>query len=89
LITLERLLATEAQLATAAGRLDVREGTFLPPFPQNVEVIAVAEAGRLLGLSPRQVRRLAPELDGRKVAGHWTFDALTVAAVAADRKRAA
>src|SRR5215217_2048697 len=32
LITLERLLATEAQLATAAGRLDVREGTFLPPF---------------------------------------------------------
>jgi hypothetical protein len=89
LITLERLLATEGQLATAAGRLDVREGTFLPPFPQDVDVIAATQASRLLGLSPRQVRRLAPEFDGRNVAGHWTFDALTVAAVAADRKRAA
>jgi hypothetical protein len=90
LVELEQGLEQEARLAAAAGRTDVRESTFLQPFPQNVEVIGTAEAGRWLGLSPRQVRRLADtELDGRKVAGHWTFNALTVAAVAVDRKRAA
>jgi hypothetical protein len=88
LITLERGLAKEAQLAAASGRLDVRDGTFLPPFSQNVEVIDATEAGRLLGLSSRQVRRLSAELGGRKVAGRWLFDSMAVAAHAVDRKRA-
>jgi len=67
LALLERYLAKEAQLATASGRVDVRESTFLPPFPQDVEVIDATETGRLLGLSDRQVRRLGAELGGRKV----------------------
>jgi hypothetical protein len=89
LITLERLLAQEAQLATASGRLDVLGSTFLPPFPQDVEVIDTTKAGRLLGLSGRQVRRLARELGGRKVAGCWAFDSMIVAAIAAEKKEAA
>ena len=89
LITLERHLAQEAQLATASGRLDVPGSTFLPPFPQDVEVIDATEAGRLLGLSGGQVRRLGAELGGRKVGGRWLFDAMAVAAQAVDRKRAA
>jgi hypothetical protein len=86
LITLERLLAREAQLATAFGRLDVPGSTSLPPFPQDVEVIDATEAGRLLGLSGRQVRQLARELGGRKVAGRWAFDSMIVAAIAAEKK---
>jgi hypothetical protein len=88
LIMLERGLAKEAQLAAASGRPDVRDGTFLPPFPQNVEVIDATEAGRLLGLSSCQVRLGASSVVERwRVAGcstQWPWPPQAVV-----RKRAA
>jgi hypothetical protein len=68
--------------------LNAQDGTFSATFPQNIEVIDASEAGRLLGISSREVRRLGAELGGRKVAG-LVVRRMAVAAQAVDRKRAA
>lgn len=47
--------------------------------------ISSSHAAELLHLTPRQVRRIATHLDGRRVAGRWTFPRAAVQAVAADR----
>lgn len=36
--------------------------------------ITAHEAAKVLGVTTRSVQRLARTLDGRKVAGRWTFD---------------
>ena len=47
--------------------------------------ITAEEAAHMLQLSTRQVRKLAADLEGRRIAGRWTFDRDVVAAIAADR----
>jgi plasmid replication initiation protein len=42
-------------------------------------------AARLLGISTRQVRRLAQELGGRRIKGAWTFDRHAISAAALRR----
>lgn len=37
------------------------------------ELCDTAEAAHIMGVTERQARRLANDLDGRKVAGVWTF----------------
>lgn len=39
----------------------------------TVEVLDANEAARLLGVHPRTARRLAPQLDGRKVGACWAI----------------
>jgi hypothetical protein len=48
-------------------------------------MITTDEAAALLRRSPRQVRRLAAELEGRRVGTSWVFDRDLVAAAAAER----
>ena len=47
--------------------------------------ITAEEAAHMLQLSTRQVRKLAADLEARRIAGRWTFDRDVVAAIAADR----
>ncbi|MDI9629571.1 MAG: helix-turn-helix domain-containing protein [Acidobacteriota bacterium] len=42
------------------------------------EVIGTNEAARLLGISPRQARRLAPRLDAHKVGGTYAIPATAI-----------
>jgi hypothetical protein len=67
------LEAVQARAASADGSAEV------PPEPQLPEsvpgdLVDVATAAQLLGVTPRQVRNLRELLEGRKVAGRWVFD---------------
>ena len=41
---------------------------------QELEPIGTAEAARILGCSPRYIRRIHADLDGRLIANRWFFD---------------
>lgn len=41
--------------------------------PQRGDMIDVTEAAKIIGRSPRHVRRLAPDLGATKTAGRWLF----------------
>ncbi len=56
------------------------------PIPRKSEVserIDTEEASQLMSFSTRWVRHRASELDGRKIAGRWTYDKTLVLAAAA------
>ena len=67
---------------------DAREVAKMRRFDPDADVIGSEEAARMLGLSARQVRRMAEELDGRLVSGRWTFDSLRVLEISAERRAA-
>lgn len=52
---------------------------------QSESWITAAQAGALLGLSNRHVRRLAADLDGQCIGGRWLFDRNTVQEYARER----
>jgi hypothetical protein len=79
---LQQLLADEAAQVSARPRGDVRNSGAVPGS-QNM--ITTDEAAAMLRRSPRQVRRLAAELEGRRVGTSWVFDRDLVAAAAAER----
>jgi len=83
-LTLLRALTDAAEMSRA-GHGDVPEPPREPP--SNRRTVSTAEAGRLLRISPRQVRRLTEELGGRYTAsGDLEFDKDAVT-LAADRRR--
>jgi hypothetical protein len=52
----------------------------------QLELIGTAEAARLLGCTPAYVRRIATDLDGRRVSGNsWVFDRKAAEDYAAQR----
>ena len=58
---------------SATGQSDVRS----VPDPKNDVVqptVPIEQAAKELGISKRQVRRLAPDLGGRIVGGRWLLD---------------
>jgi hypothetical protein len=79
---LQRLLADEAAQVSARPRGDVRKPADVQPS-QNM--ITTEEAAAMIRRSPRQIRRLAADLEGRQISGRWLFDRDQVAAVAAER----
>jgi hypothetical protein len=40
---------------------------------ERADMIDVPEAAKIIGRSPRHVRRLAPDLGATKTAGRWLF----------------
>ncbi|MFX1757245.1 helix-turn-helix domain-containing protein [Rhodococcus sp. As11] len=60
-----------AALASAAGQQDTEPASALETEP---EWITTEEAARMLGISDRQARRLAPRLGGRLTGGRWLLD---------------
>ncbi|WP_213575412.1 hypothetical protein [Rhodococcus sp. USK13] len=59
-------------LVSADGHADVRE---TPSVATSYEPsVPIEEAAKMLGLSTRQTRRLAPRLGGQQVAGRWLLD---------------
>jgi hypothetical protein len=79
---LQQLLAAEAAQVSARTFADVRNAAVVPPS-QNM--ITTEEAAAMIRRSPRQIRRLAADLEGRQIAGRWLFDPDVVAAAAAER----
>ncbi|MFD4438130.1 hypothetical protein, partial [Bacillus safensis] len=84
--------AIEAALTTAArrqpstaGQVDVHHTDDESWF--DCEPIDAATAATILGCTRRSVYRLAPSLDGRKVAGHWMFDRTTVTAYSIESRK--
>ncbi len=85
------LLSTLNDTAEATLAADVRDGhtdvRHHADASQSDGVGVDSEtAARLMGISMRQVCRLAPELGGRRVGRVWTFDRAAVLAAVAHRK---
>ena len=74
------LLSAIATALSAAGRTDTPQQPVLPCSATELDpdTISTEEAARMLGCSPRQARRLAPKLGGRRIGGHWRIDSHTL-----------
>lgn len=73
-------LDAELQAAMSAA------GQPLAPEPPGSNLIGTAEAARILGCTPRTVRRLAADLDGQRVGQEWAFTRTAVTEYATARK---
>ena len=87
-----RFLQLQAELAAAAAEVRAsatgqHDGAPVAPQPhsEGEDNIGTAEAASILGLSNRQVQRLAADLDGHHVGGCWCFDRLAVESYAHHR----
>lgn len=69
---LDQLDQAAAHALTSARRHD--DAPVPPQGPPSDQWIDTAEVARRLGCTPRTAQRLAPRLDGRKVAGVWLVD---------------
>jgi len=85
-------LQLQAVLAAAAAEVRAsatRQRDVAPVAPQphsaREDTIGTVEAASILGLSNRQVQRLAADLDGRFIGGCWCFDRLAVESYAHHR----
>lgn len=58
----------------AAGHSDVRSPAISKAVAVEQPTMPLDETAARLGISRRQARRLAPQLGGRKIAGHWFVD---------------
>jgi hypothetical protein len=66
--------ASTSTLVSANGHSDVREIELCQRIPCEQPTVPISDAAVQLGLSDRQVRRLADELGGRKIGGRWLLD---------------
>jgi hypothetical protein len=55
---------------------------------EESELIGTAEAAAILGCSGAYIRRIAADLDGRRIANAWLFDRKAVQEYAASREHA-
>lgn len=76
--------AAEAWRTSVAGKAETAEVDVPAPSGQ----VDITEAARMLTLTPRQVRNLAPALGGVQVGGRWLLDVDTVTAEVARRRAA-
>ena len=86
---LRRALRVEAAAVAVRGHADVRSSAELAESAVGsaADTLTTTAAAAVLGLSERQVRRLAGDLGGHRAGRAWLFDSDTVAAVAAQRRR--
>ncbi|CPS10208.1 helix-turn-helix domain-containing protein [Mycobacteroides abscessus] len=74
------------RLISLAGRLDLHaamsadghENNYHQTGSDREDLIDSTQAARILGVTPRHLRRLHADLDGRKIAGRWMFKTSTV-----------
>lgn len=81
---LQNTLGAAAAAAHTGHRDDAPTPT--PAHSPQEDLIGAQEAAHMLGLSKRQVQRIARSLDGRLAGGRWVFDRAAVAAYHAHRK---
>ena len=60
------------QVRRLIGEVSV-SGTSPREVEPDSELIDTTEAARLLHCTPRNVRRIASDLDGHQIAGRWVF----------------
>lgn len=63
-----------AAAMSANGHLAVHKPEVAQHYPQLVPTVTIEAAAQQLNLSPRQIRRLAPKLGGKKIGGRWLLD---------------
>lgn len=66
--------ALNTAVMSANGHLAVRKTEVLQDLPHEHPTVTIDQAATQLGLSARQVRRIAAELGGRKIGGRWLLD---------------
>jgi Helix-turn-helix domain len=71
-------LDAEVRLSRSGQDSDSTVGQLVPSGPTSPSLISAYEAAQILGISKRQVQRLAADLDGEIVAGRWLFKRETV-----------
>ena len=71
--TYQELATALARVESASGHSDIREEVGAQDISLGPTVPLTKAAARL-GLTDRQVRRLAPRLGGRKICGRWLID---------------
>lgn len=72
-------LARELHAAmTAAGQSDDRATLLEEALTPEQPTVTINEAATRLRLSPRQTRRLAPQLGGQHIAGRWLIDEIAL-----------
>ncbi|GAB2661367.1 hypothetical protein [Kribbella swartbergensis] len=76
----EQVLSATADVR-ADDRADLPESAAMPASV----AIDTEEVARMLHMSTRHVRRIAPSLGGRRVDGHWQFDRTELALILAQR----
>lgn len=59
---------------SATGDSDVRKSPKLQDPRQQKPTVSIAAAAKQMGISERQVRRLAPQLGGQKNGKSWLLD---------------
>ncbi|WP_157695085.1 hypothetical protein [Nakamurella panacisegetis] len=90
---LQRLMAAlddalEADAVSRNGHHDVAETDPLPALAAAPDQIGTREAANILGLSSRQVQRIARSLEGHRTPSrHWTFDRTAVEAYGYEYER--
>lgn len=75
-----------AQAESGGGHSDIREQVAGQHFSLE-PTVPIVEAATRLGLTDRQVRRLAPRLGGKKIAGRWLLDEEALVELIKGRKR--
>ncbi|WP_418003353.1 hypothetical protein ACNO8X_26095 [Mycobacterium sp. PDNC021] len=75
-----------AQVESGGGHSDIHERVVVEHFSVGPTVPLVEAAARL-GLSGRQLRRLAPQLGGKKIGGMWLVDEQALADEIEGRKQ--
>ncbi|KZS79940.1 hypothetical protein B4U45_18340 [Mycobacterium persicum] len=77
-------LDAEIRVMSAAGHESGRAAAEL----EKRELVTAEEAAAVLGISKRQVRRLASDLDGQLIGGRWLFRLCDVQTYAEGRQSA-
>ncbi|RAL32871.1 hypothetical protein [Rhodococcus sp. AQ5-07] len=78
-------LAVLCRAAAGSGQTDIDSSPAVQD--SGIDPIDVRQAAAILGLSSRQTRRIAEDLDGRIVGGRWMFERHTVTEFARTQKK--
>lgn len=80
-------LDAEVRLSRSGQEFDIAVGQLAHSGPTSPSLISAHEAAQILGISKRQVQRLAADLDGQLIGGRWLFERETVETYATEGPR--
>ena len=76
--TYEALACELNEAVSASGQADMRSPAISKAVAVDRPNVPITEAAARLGISDRHARRLAPKLEGKKIAGRWFVDEIAL-----------